>query len=79
MAMGCVPVVETTVDMKHYASPPVEGVHYLRIQSLETVKAQIAEISESAWTEMSAACREWWSVNASCEGFFKLTQRLVTA
>ena len=79
MAMGCVPVVEATVDMTHYASPPVEGVHYLRIKSRETVKAQIAEITETAWSEMSAACREWWRVNASCEGFFKLTQRLATA
>ena len=77
--MGCVPVVETAVDMKHYASPPVEGVHYLRIQSRDTVKAQIAEISEEKWLEMSNACREWWRVNASCEGFFQLTHKLVTA
>jgi len=79
MAMGCVPVVEGTVDMKHYASPPVEGVHYLRIRSRDTVKAQIAEITESVWSEMSAACREWWRVNASCEGFFKLTRDLAIA
>jgi len=79
MAMGCVPVVEAAVDMTHYASPPVEGVHYLRIKSRETVKAQITEISETAWSEMSAACREWWHVNASCEGFFQLTRKLATA
>ena len=79
MAMGCVPVVEAAVDMTHYASPPVEGVHYLRIKSRETVKAQIAEINEAAWSEMSAACREWWRVNASCEGFFQLTRKLARA
>jgi len=78
MAMGCVPVVESAVDMTHYSVPPVEGIHYLRIQSLDTVKSQIAEITEDIWSKMSVACRDWWKANASCEGFFTLTKAAAT-
>ena len=74
MAMGCVPVIAPEVDMT-YADPPVEGLHYFRVNSPADVKA-ILEITPERWTVMSAACRDWWDRNASVEGSWLLTQKL---
>jgi hypothetical protein len=77
MAMGCVPVVDKEVDMKNYANPPVEGVHYIRVSGPEGVQDVLAKISAEDWTTMSIACCVWWKENSSCEGMWNLTQRLV--
>ena len=77
MAMGCVPVVAADVDMDNYADPPQEGLHYIRVNSPDEAKAAMAAVSESKWHVMSAACRAWWRTNASAEGSWKLTERLV--
>jgi hypothetical protein len=77
MAMGCVPVVSSEVDMDSYANPPVEGVHYLRVSAPEDLAGAVAAVSKESWEKMSAAGRVWWSENASCEGSFQLTVRLV--
>ena len=78
MAMGCVPIVSKGVDMDSYAVPPVVGVHYLRVEGPEDVEAAVA-IDREAWEAMSAACCEWWAANASVEGSFKLTARLIAS
>ena len=75
MAMGCVPIVSKGVDMDSYAVPPVVGVHYLRVEGPEDVEA--ITLDREAWETMSAACRAWWEANASVEGSFKLTKRLI--
>ena len=77
MAMGCVPVVTKDVDMEFYANPPQEGVHYIRISSPEEVESKVKTISEETWTAMSEAGKTWWKANASCEGSWALTQKLV--
>ncbi len=77
MAMGCVPVVSSEVDMDSYANPPVEGVHYLRVSAPEDVAGVVGAVSKGCWEKMSAAGRVWWSENASCAGSFQLTARLV--
>ena len=79
MAMGCVPVVDKEVDMKNYANPPLEGVHYIRVSGPEGVQDILSKISAEDWTKMSEACRVWWKENSSCEGMWTLTQRLVSA
>jgi hypothetical protein len=76
MAMGCVPIVASNVDMDSYAVPPVVGVHYLRVNSPEDVRAAIESVSKEMWESMSAACKLWWNDNASCKGSFKLTKSL---
>lgn len=78
MAMGCVPVVTEDVDMTHYANPPVKGKHYLRITNPLVLKAELASISPEKWQEMSNACKIWWRENASCDGMFALTQKLLS-
>jgi hypothetical protein len=76
MAMGCVPVVAPEVDMTNYADPPVEGLHYFRVETPEEAKAMLQTTAER-WMVMSAACRDWWQRNASTEGMWELTQRLI--
>jgi hypothetical protein len=77
MAMGCVPIVSKGVDMDSYAVPPVEGVHYLRADEPADVRTVLGGVSKDTWERMSAACKLWWKENASCEGSFRLTARLV--
>ena len=76
MAMGCVPVVDKEVDMKNYADPPVEGLHYILVSGPEEVRDKVASISEDQWAKMSEACRLWWKKNSSCEGMWNLTKSL---
>jgi hypothetical protein len=76
MAMGCVPLASPEVDMTHYAEPPVEGLHYLRVVDPLSAKAAVEKITPERWMVMSVACRDWWKRNCSVEGMWKLTQRL---
>jgi hypothetical protein len=76
MAMGCVPLVAPDVDMDSYAVPPREGIEYLRVAG-PAEAAAAAKMDRSTWERMSAAGREWWKANASCEGMFQLTKKLV--
>jgi hypothetical protein len=75
MAMGCVPVVAPEVDMVSYADPPVEGLHYIRVQGPADM-ARLKDISPEEWEKMSSACKAWWSKNSSVKGLWELTQKL---
>ena len=77
MATGTVPVVAPEVDMSNYANPPQEGVHYLRIQTPEEAKTITETMEEARWQAMSLACRQWWLQNASVEGSWSLTKKLL--
>jgi hypothetical protein len=76
MAMGCVPIVATEVDMDSYAVPPVEGVHYLRVKTPAEVKEKTGAVTAEAWEKMSVACFDWWRQNCSAEGMWGLTRAL---
>lgn len=79
MALGTVPVCAPDVDMKGYANPPVAGVHYIQLKSFDAEEARltVAAIPEEHWRQMSAAAHQWWKENASVEGLFTLTKKLV--
>ena len=77
MATGAVPVVASDVDMTNYANPPQEGVHYIRVQTPEEAKTITETMEEAQWSQMSAACKQWWLQNASVEGSWSLTKRLL--
>ena len=79
MAVGTVPVVAPGVDMDKYANPPQEGVHYIRVRSLnpEDVKKQLSEISAESWHSLSASAHKWWQDNASADGLWRATKELV--
>jgi hypothetical protein len=79
MAMGCVPIVAPEVDMTNYAEPPQVGVHYFRAATPAEAAALVASTTSLRWAAMSAACRDWWARNASVEGAWRLTERLVAS
>lgn len=76
MALGTVPVVATDVDMKNYADPPIEGIHYIRVADPAEADKKTEELTEEEWRTMSEACKAWWLKNCSVEGSWLLTQRL---
>ena len=78
MAMGCVPVVTRDVDMENYANKPEESIHYLRGETPEELKAKMDAVTEEQWLKMSLACQQWWKENASAEGSWRLTQKLIS-
>ena len=78
MAMGCVPICAPEVDMNSYAVPPLEGVHYLRVNSPEEAREKVASVSKEAWEVMSAAGHAWWKENCSVQGSFALTLKIVS-
>jgi hypothetical protein len=79
MALGTVPVVAPDVDMTKYAVPPQEGVHYLRLKSFDPQDALslLCSKTRDVWIEMSEAAHAWWKANASAEGLWDLSQRLL--
>jgi len=63
MALGTVPLITKYVNIDSYYDPPVEGVHYIRVESPEDAVAKVSEISEETWTMMSKACHQWYMNN----------------
>ncbi len=78
MAMGCVPAVTRDVDMENYANPPQEGVHYIRGETPEELKTKMLALSQEEWLKMSLSCQQWWKENASVEGSWFLTKKLIS-
>jgi hypothetical protein len=79
MAMGCVPIVAPEVDMASYAEPPQPGVHFFRVGGPAEAAALVASVTPVRWAAMSAACRAWWRRNASVEGAWEVTRRLLAS
>ena len=77
MALGTVPVVSLEVDMESYANPPVEGLHYVRVQNPDDLRKKLSEIDDDTWWRMSRACKEWYITNCSVDGLWNLTQKLI--
>jgi hypothetical protein len=77
MALGTVPVVASEVDMESYVNPPIEGLHYIRVQNPEDLKKKLSDIDDDIWWRMSQACKEWYKENCSVDGMWSLTQKLI--
>jgi len=76
VGLGVVPIVVPGVDLTYY-EPWKENVHYLRINKAEEIHEKINSISENQWNEMSNECRLWYDRNASPEGSYKTTEKIV--
>ena len=76
MAMGCVPILTPDVDLS-YDDPPMLGRHFLMARSAEEFADLVETISVEQWTAMSIAGREWYRNNASPDGSFEATRRIV--
>lgn len=77
MALGTVPVVALEVDMESYANPPVEGLHYIRVETPEDLVKKLSTIDDDVWWRMSQACKQWYKENCSADGMWKLTSQLI--
>ena len=76
MGLGTVPIVTPGVDMTYY-DPPIEGEHYVRVDSPDELEGVISEISEEKWRQMSDSCVHWYKRNASPKGSFDTTMRIL--
>lgn len=63
MAFGTVPVITPEVSIASYYEPPVEGVHFLRVNSPEEFERVVSSVSQEQWETMSRACWEWYQQN----------------
>ena len=77
MALGTVPICSADVDMDNYAEKPIEGTHYFRVKTPMEAKVIAETTTKEEWKKMSAECVRWWVSNASAEGSWLLTKRLV--
>lgn len=68
MAFGTVPVITPDVSIQSYHDPPIEGVHYLRVDSPDEFSKIIPTISKETWETMSLACWEWYQRNVHSHG-----------
>jgi hypothetical protein len=63
MAMGTVPLITEHVSIDSYYDPPVEGKHYIRVDSPEDARKKVEELPKEKWEEMSKACHQWYLDN----------------
>lgn len=77
MGVGTVPIVAPGCDVKNYHEPWVENVHYISVERPEEIRDKISTITKSEWQKMHKECRAWYNRNASTEGSFKLTKKLI--
>ena len=76
IGMGTVPVFAPEVD-NTYHEPLIEGVHFIRIQSPDQFKPVISSVTQEQWQKMHDAGQEWYARNASTEGSFNLTKKII--
>ena len=76
MGLGTVPIVTPNVDMTYYDSP-IEGEHYIRVESPDKLEENISSISKEKWRQMSQNCLEWYNRNASPKGSYDTTMRIL--
>lgn len=63
MALGTVPIVTPEVCISSYINPPIENIHYLKIDNIDELENKINNISPEKWQEMSSSCIEWYTKN----------------
>lgn len=73
MALGTIPLITPEVSISSYMEPPVEGLHFIRVNSPEELLAKTREISAEKWEEMSRACVEWYMRNVHSSNFWNNT------
>ena len=69
LSMG-VPLIITEGVETNYPDPLLEGVHYFYADKKEDIKKIIENTPQETWENMSLACWNWYTKNASIEGMF---------
>ena len=63
MAMGTVPIITKDVCMDSYMNPPLEDIHYIKVNKPEEINEKINNINEDDWEKMSNRCISWYQQN----------------
>ena len=63
MGLGTVPLITPDVCIDSYMDPPIENVHYLKINNTSELKEKINSINAEQWEIMSINCYEWYIKN----------------
>ena len=77
MGLGTIPIVVPGCDVINYHEPWIENVHYIKVNSPDEIEDKILSISKSKWEDMHKECKMWYDRNASVEGSFRLTKKLI--
>lgn len=77
MACGTIPIITPEVDIFNYYNPPIENIHYIRINKPEDIPIKINAINEEKWKQMSKACVQWYNQNCSVQGSFDMTNQII--
>lgn len=77
MACGTVPIITPEVDITNYYDPPIENIHYIKVNNSDEIREKINKITPEKWKEMSKSCIDWYKKNCSIEGSFKTTKKII--
>jgi hypothetical protein len=73
MAFGTVPIITQHVDIESYINPPVENIHFIRVNEPKDLKEKLSKITKDEWTVMSQNCHKWYMENVHSDNMFKTT------
>ena len=71
MAFGTIPIVTHEVTMKSYMDPPIENIHYFRVNNTKEFKEKLEKMNEKKWKIMSRFCYEWYQRNVHSKNCWK--------
>lgn len=63
MAFGTVPIITNDVCITSFYNPPIENLHYIKVNSPDELQYKISNITGDEWSKMSIACHEWYKTN----------------
>jgi hypothetical protein len=73
MAFGTVPIITQHVDIESYINPPIENIHFIRVNEPKNLKEKLTKITKDEWTVMSQNCHKWYMENVHSDNMFKTT------
>lgn len=76
LGLGTVPIFTPNTDTKYHESL-VRDEHFLFAETEEEFMHIVNTTDEKTWSYLSNNCREWYNRNASCEGSFQTTKRIL--
>ena len=64
LSVGTVPIiVGDIINTNSFENPLVDGIHYIRVLSIEDIPTVMDNINEYDWSTMSMAGKEWYYTN----------------
>ena len=76
IGMGTVPIFTPGVCTDYY-NPLIKNVHFLYAEKPEDIPELIKSCPKERWEELSNNCLKWFEENASVEGVYKLTCKII--